>query len=54
MFQKNPIPIAPETQAVIDWMQDVPFILSGAFHGGAMVANYPFDTIREKSITLKK
>lgn len=39
----------PEANAISRWMTQRQFILSAAFHGGALVASYPFDN---KEVTL--
>jgi hypothetical protein len=46
-FTKNSNKLEPEVRAAIQWSLVYPFILSGNLHGGALVANYPFDTQRK-------
>ncbi|XP_062841147.1 probable carboxypeptidase X1 [Trichomycterus rosablanca] len=47
MYQSEEALVAPETRAVITWMQSIPFVLSANLHGGELVVAYPFDMARD-------
>lgn len=44
IWRHNKAEIQPETRAIMDWLDRIPFVLSANFHGGAKVINYPYDS----------
>ncbi|XP_072033505.1 carboxypeptidase D-like [Amphiura filiformis] len=44
-FEENDTPIQAETQAIMDWIETESFVLSANLHGGALLANYPYDNL---------
>lgn len=38
----------PETKAIMSWLRQIHFTASASLHGGALVANYPWDGTQDK------
>ncbi|XP_054809779.1 carboxypeptidase SOL1 isoform X3 [Prosopis cineraria] len=38
----------PETRAIMNWLREIKFTASATLHGGALVANYPWDGTQDK------
>ncbi|XP_021604921.1 carboxypeptidase SOL1 isoform X2 [Manihot esculenta] len=38
----------PETRAIMNWLRKIQFTASASLHGGALVANYPWDGTEDK------
>uniref|UniRef100_A0A1B6FDZ9 Peptidase M14 domain-containing protein n=1 Tax=Cuerna arida TaxID=1464854 RepID=A0A1B6FDZ9_9HEMI len=53
-FRKLRPELQNETLAVMRWLDDFPFVLSAALHGGSLVANYPFDNSKYDSSVPKE
>lgn len=43
LFQCNTDRIQPETYSIVNWLENNQFVISANFHGGSVVANYPWD-----------
>ncbi|KAF7988823.1 hypothetical protein HCN44_007133 [Aphidius gifuensis] len=53
-FERVDSEVQLETKAIKEWISKTQFVLSGCFHGGALVANYPFDNISNRRSSSSK
>ncbi|KAF7988824.1 hypothetical protein HCN44_007134 [Aphidius gifuensis] len=53
-FEKVYSEVQLETEAIKQWISKIQFVLSGCFHGGALVASYPYDNIPNRRSSSSK
>ena len=49
-FNRSQGVLQPETQSVMGWLANTPFSLSANYHGGQLVANYPYDSTADGQV----
>ena len=51
-FIENTATTQQESEHLIDWLSENQFVLSATLHGGAVVANYPYDNNGKRKVYL--